>query len=106
MDDSAELEPMTKERLLADFRTVVADAEELLKATAAQTGERISAARSRVEASLQDAREKLADMERGVVDRTREAARATDHYVHEHPWQSVGVAASIGLLLGLLIGRR
>ena len=49
---------------------------------------------------------KLAEAERAVLDKTKLAAKATDEYVHEHPWQAVGVAAVIGLLLGALITRR
>ncbi|MDQ1316092.1 MAG: hypothetical protein QG662_2201, partial [Pseudomonadota bacterium] len=38
--------------------------------------------------------------------RTKAAAKATDEYVHVHPWQAIGVAASVGVVIGLLIGRR
>jgi ElaB/YqjD/DUF883 family membrane-anchored ribosome-binding protein len=96
----------SKDKLVADLKIVIADAEELLRATASQAGEKVSAARERVQASLANARLKLVDAERVVVDRTRKAARVTDEYVREKPWQAVGVAAGIGFLLGLLINRR
>lgn len=96
----------SKDKLVADLKLVMGDAEELLRATASQAGEKVSAARERVQASLANARIKLADAERAVVDHTRKAARATDEYVREKPWQAVGVAAGIGFLLGLLINRR
>ncbi len=96
----------SKDKLVADLKVVVADAEELLRATATQAGEKVSAARERIQASLASARVKLAEAERVIADKTKVAAKATDEYVHEHPWQAVGIAAGIGFLLGLLIGRR
>ncbi len=89
-----------------DLRTVVADAEELLKATASQTGERIAAARAKAEESLKSARAGLAAAQAAVVAKTKEAAMATDEYVRANPWQSVGVAAAVGVVLGMLIARR
>ena len=95
-----------KDKLLADLKGVVADAEELLAATAHSTGERVAELRERLQDSLRAARDRLADAEAVIRERTREMARATDHYVHEHPWKAIGVAAGIGLLVGMLIGRR
>ena len=97
---------VSKEKLAADLKVVVADAEELLRATASQAGDKVGVARERIQASLASARVKLADTERAVLDKTKIAAKATDEYVHENPWQAVGVAAVIGFLLGALITRR
>ena len=97
---------VSKDKLVADLKVVVADAEELLRATASQAGEKVSAARERVQASLANARVKLVEAERVLVDRTRQAAKATDEYVRENPWQAVGIAAGVGFLIGLLINRR
>ena len=97
---------VSKEKLAADLKIVVADAEELLRATASQAGEKVGVARERIQASLASARVKLAETERAVLDKAKLAATATDEYVHEHPWHAVGVAAVIGLLLGALINRR
>lgn len=96
----------SKDKLVEDLRMVVADAEELLKATANQTGERIAAARVRAGESLQIAKARLEDAQAAVVERTKVAAIATDEYVHDNPWQAIGVAATIGLILGALIARR
>jgi len=96
----------SKEKLVADLKVVVADAEELLRATASQAGEKVSAARERIQASLAAAKVKLTDAERAALERAKEAAKVTDEYVHDHPWHAVGIAAGIGLVLGLLIGRR
>lgn len=98
--------PVTKDKLVADFRTVIVDAEELLRATANQAGDKVSDLRGRLQDRLQSAKLKLADAEAAVVDKTRAVARATDDYVHDNPWRSVGIAAGIGLVIGLLIGRR
>lgn len=95
-----------KDKLVTDFRAVIGDTEELLRATASQTGERVSAARERVEERLRAAREELAELQASAAQRAKQAAHATDEYVHEHPWQSVGVAAAVGFLLGMLTARR
>jgi ElaB/YqjD/DUF883 family membrane-anchored ribosome-binding protein len=97
---------VTKDKLVQDLKLVVADAEELLRATASQAGEKVSAVRERVQESLHRAKIKLAEAEDVLIDRGKEAARVTDDYVHDHPWRAVGIAAGAGLLVGLLIGRR
>ena len=97
---------ISKDKLIQDFKIVVADAEELLKATASQAGEKVSAARERVQDSLHQAKVKLAEVEDVIVQQGKLAARATDAYVQENPWRAVGIAAGVGLIIGLLIGRR
>ena len=97
---------VSKEKLVADLKIVVADAEELLRATAAQAGEKVSAARERIQASLAAAKVKLTEAERALLEKSKLAAKATDEYVRENPWQAVGVAAAAGLVLGILISRR
>ena len=97
---------VTKDKFVADLKVLVADSEELLRASAGQAGEKIAAARERIQISLATAKVKLADAERIVKEKTKVAAKATDEYVHDNPWQAVGIAAGVGLLLGLLIGRR
>ncbi|MGA8392424.1 MAG: DUF883 family protein [Burkholderiaceae bacterium] len=106
MTDYAEATLATKEKLAADLRLVIADAEELLQITSAQTGDKVAELRVRMADNLRAARLKLADVDAAVRDKAREAARATDDYVHENPWRSIGVAAGAGLVIGLLIGRR
>lgn len=103
---SAESADVTKEQLIHDFKTVVADAEALLKATAGQGGEAVATMRSKIEASLATAKAKMTDAEAELVARAKVAAKATDEYVHVHPWQAIGIAASVGVVVGLLIGRR
>jgi len=95
-----------KERVIRDFKAVVTDTEELLKATANQTGDRIAAARARMEESLTATKKQLAELEENMIEKAKAAAQATDQMVHENPWKSVGIAAAVGLLLGMLIHRR
>ena len=97
---------VSREKLASDLRIVVADAEELLRATAGQMGEKAVIARERIQESLRAAKDKLSRAEEAVVDKTKAAARATDDYVHEHPWGAVGIAAAVGLVIGMLISRR
>ena len=104
--NSAHEMDVAKERLMKDFKAVVGDTEELLRATASQTGEKVAAVRARVEENLMATKKRIADLEEGMVDKTKAAARAADQMVHENPWKAVGMAAAVGFLLGLLVHRR
>ena len=97
---------VTKAELVAEFKTVIADAEALIKATANQGVERIDQLRSQAEASLASAKDKIEDLHEDLVEKGREAVKATDDYVQENPWKAVGIAAGIGLVIGLLVSRR
>ncbi len=97
---------VSKQKLVTDLKVLIGDTEELLKATAGQAGEKVAVARERIQASLAVYKDKLLDAEQALMEKTKEAARATDEYVHEHPWQAVSVAAGVGFLLGLLVSRR
>lgn len=97
---------VSREKLASDLRVVIADAEELLRATAGQMGEKAVVARERIQESMRVAKDKLARAEEVMVDKTKAAARATDDYVHDHPWGAVGIAAAVGLVMGMLISRR
>ena len=101
-----EMTVANKERLVSDLRVVISDTEELLRATAGAAGEKAGELREGIVIRLRDAKERLADLEAALVDKTKAAARATDDFVHEEPWKAVGVAAALGLDLGVLIGRR
>jgi ElaB/YqjD/DUF883 family membrane-anchored ribosome-binding protein len=103
MDDIASA---TKDKLIADFKLVVADAEELLRLTANQAGDKAGEMRARVQEHLVAAKARLADAETAVRDNAKAMAHATDDYVRDNPWRAVGIAAGIGLVVGLLIGRR
>jgi len=106
MADNTDVANVSKDKLVTDMKIVIADAEEILRATANQAGEKVGELRERIQERLRDAKVRLQDAEAALVDKTKAAARATDDFVHEHPWQAVGVAVAIGLALGVLIGRR
>ncbi|HEY0561739.1 MAG TPA: YqjD family protein [Methylophilus sp.] len=97
---------VSKEQLVNDFKVVVADAEALLKATASQSGEKFAEMRAKTEQSLSAARAKLADAQSVVVAKTKDTAKATDVYVHDNPWKAIGIAAGVGLVIGVLISRK
>ncbi|MFZ2629279.1 MAG: DUF883 family protein [Rugosibacter sp.] len=97
---------VTKEKLIADTRLVIADAEELLRATAGQAGDKIAEIRAKATDRSALFKTKLADAEVALVEKAKQVGHATDDYVHENPWRSVGVAVGIGFIVGLLIGRR
>lgn len=99
-------ENASTQKLMEDLSAVVTDAEELLKATASQTGDRIMAARARAEESLKVAKMRIADAQEAVLDKAKAAAKQADTYVHDNPWKAAGIAAAVGVLIGALISRR
>jgi ElaB/YqjD/DUF883 family membrane-anchored ribosome-binding protein len=95
-----------KDKLVSDLRSVVSDAEEILKSTADIAGEKVSHLRAKIETRLKSAKENLADAEVVLRDKTKACARATDDFVHDNPWKAVGIAAIVGVAFGVLINRR
>lgn len=95
-----------KDKLMGDLRLVITDAEELLRMTADQAGESAADIRSRVQAKLNQAKMDLLNLQEVAVAKAKAAGHATDEFVHENPWKSIGIAAGVGLVVGLLIGRR
>jgi ElaB/YqjD/DUF883 family membrane-anchored ribosome-binding protein len=93
-------------KLIQDIKVVVADADELLRATANHAGEKVGAAREHIEASLKRVKVDLADAQESLMLKAKQGARVADEYVHDNPWSAVGVAGAVGLLIGLLVGRR
>ncbi len=100
----------TRDRLVDDFSNVLSEAEDLLQKANKETGDTARDLRSQVEARLLSAKQKLGELEDEAIERARAAARFTDDYVHDHPWQSMGfavaVAAALGVAIGLLMQRR
>ncbi len=93
---------VTREKLAADLKAVMRDAEELLNLTASLADEKISEVRTRLAAAMASAQASC----RRLEDSTVLAAKATDRVIREHPYQSVGLAFGLGLLMGVLLGRR
>lgn len=92
--------------LMADFQTLVADTEKLLEHTATLAGDQADDLRSQIHESLLRARETLKLTEESLRERGQAAVIATEDYVQNNPWQSVGIAAGVGFILGLLATRR
>lgn len=97
---------VARDKLVADLRTVIADTEELLKATADQAGARIAAARVKLQASLKSANARIAEAQEATSARARVAIGTTEDYVRANPWQALGIAAGVGVVLGVLLARR
>lgn len=95
-----------QETLMADFQTLVRDTEKLLEHTASLAGDQADELRSQIHDSLLRARETLKLTEDSLRERGQAALGVTEEYVQSNPWRSVGIAAGVGLLIGLLAGRR
>jgi ElaB/YqjD/DUF883 family membrane-anchored ribosome-binding protein len=85
---------------------MLTEAEDLMKRAASETGERAKDLRTQVEAKLLAAKSRLQEMQGDALDSAKAAARVTDDYVHDNPWQAIGAAAALGFLVGLLMNRR
>jgi len=100
------MEQVTKERFAADVNAVLLDAEELLRQAGQATGEEAKELRNRAQAAIGRAKDSLVQLEQRAVAQTKAAARATDTWVHEHPWTAVGIAAGVAFLVGLVVNRK
>ena len=96
----------SREALVKDFADVLSEADSLLKQAAKETGDKATDLPAQVETKLRAAKLRLQDLQDDAVDRAKAAARVTDDYVRDNPWQAIGVAASIGFLVGLVVSRR
>ena len=99
-------EDISKEKLVTDLKAVAHDAEELLKATAGEVGEKVStkfqAARERLGATLEKAKESA----QKIQEKARAGIKVTDQCIREHPYHSIGIAFCVGLVIGVLIKRK
>jgi len=89
-----------------EITNVLADAEDLLKATTAITGEDLARIRAQLAKGVAAARKSLEQAGSAVADSARKTAKTTDAYVHEQPWKVIGASAAVAFLLGMLIARR
>ena len=99
----------TTERLVADFKTVIAEAEDVLKAAADKTGDQFAISRQRLEGTLNRVRNELEALETSAMQQAKVVARATGDYVQENPWKAAGATFAVGLVgmaIGLLMTRR
>lgn len=97
---------LAKCRITGDIKTVIGDSEDLLKAAANVSGEGFAVAREKFEGKIRSAKTRLAEAAQPAIDKARETAAATDDYVRDHPWKTIGVAAAVGVLIGILTARR
>lgn len=96
----------TREQLVNDLKTVISDAEHWLRNGGQLTGEELKAAKAKFEHTLATAKTSLVGIEETVVERAKVAAKATDEYVSDNPWKSVGLGAAVGIVIGMLIARK
>ena len=90
----------------SDVNKAISGAEDMLTQAANATGEKAAELRGQALHQLQALRERMNDAQTAAIQQGKAAARATDEYVHEIPWRSIVAAASIGVVVGLLISRR
>jgi ElaB/YqjD/DUF883 family membrane-anchored ribosome-binding protein len=95
-----------RDQLMADLKTVIADAEAWLRHGGQLTGDELKVAKAKFERTLVNAKDDLIRLEETVVEKTKVAAKATDEYVKENPWKAVGLGAAIGVVVGMLIARK
>lgn len=97
---------VNRNKLVADVKVVLDDVEQLLKQAASASGQQAHELRERAAEALHQAKARLQDAQGVVTDNTRAAVRATDDWVHAHPWGAIGIAAGVSFLIGLLVARR
>ena len=93
---------VNREKLAQDLRVLIRDAEELLKVGATEAGSKVEQLKARLQASVGRMKETCHDLEEKVVA----GAKATDKVIREHPYESIGVAFGVGLLIGVLVTRK
>lgn len=91
-----------RDQLIDDFNAVVGVTQELLQHVANSGGEQAGALRARVEQNLGQAKKRLLHFQQAATDKTQAAARATDAYVHESPWQAIGIAAGLVVVIAVV----
>lgn len=101
-----EMSATQKDKLMSDLRVVISDAEELLRMTADEAGEGAADLRGRVQQRMNQAKAELVHLQVAAVAKAKAAGHAADEFVHENPWKSIGIAAGIGLVVGMLVSRR
>ncbi len=89
-----------------DMKTLLRDAQELFREATAASGEKAEELRQKGIGLLEAAGAKAQELQAAAIESGKEAAKSTDEFVHEHPWKAVGIAAGVGLLVGLLIARK
>jgi ElaB/YqjD/DUF883 family membrane-anchored ribosome-binding protein len=89
-----------------EYKSFVADIEDLVKATTLLTGEELARAKAKLMERVASARKSAEEVSESIVQQARKSAAVTDRYVHEEPWKAVGIGAAVGLVIGLVLARR
>lgn len=89
-----------------EFHSFVADIEDLIKATTSLTGDDLAAAKVKLNERIAAARDAAAEISDTITQRVRKSATVTNNFVHDKPWQAIGIGTAVGVLLGFVIGRR
>ena len=97
---------LARERVMADLKSLVRDSEDLLKATAGDVSEKAKEVRARISAALERANETCAHLQEQGTETARAAAKKADAVIRTHPYESIGVAFGVGLLIGVLVTRK
>jgi ElaB/YqjD/DUF883 family membrane-anchored ribosome-binding protein len=93
---------ISTDKLVSDLKTVAHDAEDLLKASAGEVTEKAREARARLAAAIEQTKDACVRLQEKAVT----GAKATDQVIRDHPYQSIGIALGVGVLIGVLVGRR
>jgi ElaB/YqjD/DUF883 family membrane-anchored ribosome-binding protein len=89
-----------------EVHKLIADVENLIRRIGDAADPELRRARAEVQNAIAATRKALAERAEQVQRQAKEAFEASDNYVREQPWQAVGMVAVVGLLIGVLIGRR
>lgn len=106
MQVNADKVTKAKNQVASEYNTLVSSAEELLKSTATYSGETLNAARAKFQDTLDQFKGRISDAQSAATEKFTQAAKATDTYVHDNPWKIVGIAAVVGVILGILMNRK
>ena len=107
---NATKQEVTKDQLIEEFNSVVADTEQLLKSVATAGGEKAGALRDSAEQKLAITKGRLRTLQQKALEKAGDAAKTAEEYTHSHPWQVIGIAAglaaAVGVAVGILLNRR
>jgi ElaB/YqjD/DUF883 family membrane-anchored ribosome-binding protein len=93
----------TNDRLSDDLKDLVAASEDLLRSTASYAGEEVDGARAKLKRQLDQARGAANGWQRVAAEKAGRLSAASNEYVHENTWKSIGIAALVGAAISLLV---
>jgi ElaB/YqjD/DUF883 family membrane-anchored ribosome-binding protein len=99
---TADTAETSREKLAQDLRVLIRDAEALLKDGATEAGGKLDDLKHRLKNSV----DQMKDTYQQFEDKAVAGAQATDKVIREHPYESLGVAFGVGLLIGVLVTRK